>query len=290
MSVIEAYRRVSGTSTRQESTKRIEDAKLVSTATVQATKETLTPFLTFLTGGLAGVGVYAVSQNLAGATIGSLLAAIASAVSLRMEATRTQQRTSTEDRTFVFDTSVATLDRMLPVIIDRVMAAGLVPIFVADELDKVDDPKTRILGLVHHLKKLVAERAFFCFLTDRDYFDYVSGGGDSGYSREHTYFTHQLFVVFTPDALRHFLLEAVLVHPLAESPGMGDFHHDDPADYQVLPWVLLHRARMHPIDLRREVAMLYARRRAHASPRRGQDRRGVPARRAHADRRRNRAG
>ena len=251
MSVIEAYRRVSGTFTRQETSKRLDDATITSTTTVQAAKDAFMPFLSVLTGGLAAVGVYAVSENIATATIGSLVAAIASAVSLRVDRTRTQQRTSSEDRTFVFDTSVATLDRMLPVIIDRVIAAGLVPIFVADELDKVDDLQERILGLVHHLKKLVAERAFFCFLTDRDYFDHVSRGGDAGYSKEHTYFTHQLFVVFSPETLRRFILESVLVRPREDDATIGS---DDAADYQVLPWVLLHRSRMHPIDLRREIA------------------------------------
>ena len=251
MSVIEAYRRVSGTFTRQETTKRLDDATLTSTTTVQAAKDAFMPFLSVLTGGLAAVGVYAVSENFAIATIGSMIAAIASAVSLRVDRTRTQQRTSSEDRTFVFDTSVATLDRMLPVIIDRVTAAGLVPIFVADELDKVDDLQERILGLVHHLKKLVAERAFFCFLTDRDYFDHVSRGGDTGYSKEHTYFTHQLFVVFSPETLRRFILESILVKPRDDDPTISS---DDAADYQVLPWVLLHRSRMHPIDLRREIA------------------------------------
>ena len=123
MSVIEAYRRVSGTFTRQETSRRLDDATLTSTTTVQAAKDAFMPFLSVLTGGLAAVGVYAVSENIAIATIGSLIAAVASAVSLRVDRTRTQQRTSSEDRTFVFDTSVATLDRMLPVIIDRVIAA-----------------------------------------------------------------------------------------------------------------------------------------------------------------------
>ena len=49
--------------------------------------------------------------------------------------------------------------------------------------------------------------------------------------------------------------EAADARKLAEA-NAGKHTSGAEADYPVLPYVLLHRSRMHPIDLRRELALL----------------------------------
>ena len=50
---------------------------------------------------------------------------------------------------------------MIPLLIERVLDAGLAPVFVVDELDKVDGERStfaeRLREAVRHLRKLVAE-------------------------------------------------------------------------------------------------------------------------------------
>jgi hypothetical protein len=215
-----------------------------------AKADLLTPLYALLAGGLAGVGTGAAAQSwFAGATTG-LVAALGSALVFKTSWSRSRSATRVRQQNIIFDLSPATLDRVLPIFVARLLEAGLAPIFVVDELDKVDDLDIKMREMVHHLKKLVAESTFFCFLADREYFEkMVRNRRQTAYAVEYTYFTHDLFVVFSPARL-HAHLENVLQVQRAPASQRGQ----DDVDREVLPYVLLHRSRMHAIDLRRQLS------------------------------------
>jgi Cdc6-like AAA superfamily ATPase len=268
-SACEAYRRISGTFTSKQEDK--QGAKATEERKIEADlkgKEILGPIMPVLIGALAGTGVLATGVGDGpGAAFAGTFAAIASAFAFKYSSSRSRERSATREDLFIPDLSVATLDRVLPVLIERLHAAGLAPVFVIDELDKVDRLSTRIPEMIRRLKKLVAENAFFCFLTDRTYYEEMRERElKKPYSIEHTYFTHQLFIIFRHRDLHKFL-DDVLKSPDAPpdpppgslppaatiSPPLVKLERDD---CEVLPYVLLYAARMHSIDLRRELVLI----------------------------------
>lgn len=274
-SACEAYRRISGTFTSKQEDK--QSAKAADERKIEADlkgKELLGPILPVLVGALAGTGVWAteLATGLQAALAGTF-AAIASAFVFKYATSRSRERSATREDLFIPDLSVATLDRVLPVLIDRLHAASLAPVFVIDELDKVERLSIRIPEMVRRLKKLVAENAFFCFLTDRTYYEEMRERElKKPYSIEHTYFTHQVFIIFRHQDL-HGFLEDVLQPPHAlpepaqpsglapaivsptdrEVQNLIKLERDD---CEVLPYLLLYAARMHSIDLRRELVLI----------------------------------
>jgi hypothetical protein len=272
----DAYRRISGTLKQEDTAKEGADDKIeASRGLALAGRDLFNSLTALLSGALAGTGFLAGKAG----PVPSLLAGVATALgaSLVLKITRTRSRTRSRTREYSFlpDTSAATLDRVLPMLIDWLLDAGIAPIFLIDELDKVQDLPRRIVGLVRHLKKLVAERAFFCFLTDRAYFEQVKQQWEgAAYPIEYTYFTHQLYVTFSPGDFHQYLdrllqpptvpqprvapetapAEAVQAEPAVASQGASIA--EDVADSLVLPYVLLYRSKMHPLDLRRVVAQL----------------------------------
>lgn len=194
-SISDAYKRISGEYARTDKT----TSELVRTLETQlgqntASKEYLTAILPLITGGVAGVGAHAAGSGGLTATVSGVLAAFAAVVILNYTSKRTTSRSRAES--FIFDLSLATLDRAIPVLIRRLWHAGLAPIFVVDELDKVDDLEARMAQVVHHLKKLVAESAFFCFLTDREYFEaMLRESSNRAYPKEYTYYSRRVFSV-----------------------------------------------------------------------------------------------
>ena len=222
------------------------------------------PVIALLTGGLAGTGVLAANPSAyATAALAGLLGALTTSVVLKRSISWSRQRSVSREDLFVPNLSVATLDRVLPVLIERIRLAGLAPVFVVDELDKVVGLSQRITEMVRRLKKFVAENAFFCFLTDRLYFEEMrERTANAPYPIEYTYFTNQVFVAFKHQDL-HQYLGSVLEPPTAESAkeGVGVEQlvadreaYEYSADYPVLPYILLHASQMHPIDLHRQLA------------------------------------
>jgi hypothetical protein len=211
-----------------------------------------------ITGGLVGGGLALGHQSALEATVGGFVAAMGSSLVFKWSVSRSRGRAVKREYRFLFDTSMATLDRVLPVLLERLLAAGLAPVFVVDELDKVDHLSDRIFGMVRHLKKLVAESAFFCFLTDRSYFEEMRGRGERGaYPLEYSYFTHRLFVSYAPDNLHEYLGE-LLDEPGRRSSGVtpepaqgGAPPATVPPAYPLLRYMLLHRSEMHALELHR---------------------------------------
>src|SRR5215471_12027001 len=100
-------------------------------------------------------------------------AALIGGLSMTWSSRQMMKRERNLDYTFIFDRSKQTLERDLPLVIERIRHAGLAPIFVIDELDKLDAPRETIADLIGRLKHLTTDYGFFCFLTDREYYDTI---------------------------------------------------------------------------------------------------------------------
>src|SRR5205085_11620984 len=80
------------------------------------------------------------------------------------------------------------------------------------------------------------------------------------YSVEYTYFTNYLFITFAHTDLHNYLAQVLKKPELTLAPAMSPEAlkmsrdlNEEIADHAVLPYVLLHGAQMHPIDLRRQL-------------------------------------
>jgi hypothetical protein len=257
-SVCDAYRRISGKISRKDELKAGKTTKIDRSVDLDAKgKDLIAPVVALVTGAAVGAGALAAGQDARVAALAGVLTALAGAVVGKVSINRSRSRATTLEDLFIPDLSVATLDRILPVLLDRLRDAGLAPVFVVDELDKVEGLSERILDMIRRLKKLVAESACFCFLTDRSYFEEMRRRTAlMPYSIEHTYFTHQLFISFRHTDVREYL-QQILLKP-ADPPAGTDRKaaaqiREEQADHAVLPFILMHDAQMHPIDLQRQL-------------------------------------
>jgi hypothetical protein len=260
-SVCEAYRRISGKISRKDESKAGASEKAERSFEVDAKgKDLTTPLIAALTGGAVGAGTLVANQKPAVAALAGVVTALGAMVAGKISFSRTRQRSASLEDLFIPDLSVATLDRILPVLIDRLRDAGIAPVFVIDELDKVDALSTRIQDMIQRLKKLVAENACFCFLADRRYFEEMRQRTvRTPYSLEYTYFTHQIFVTFRHTDMRAYLENKILRKPMPVDGQDRDAARrvaEEQADYEVLPRILMHGAQMHPIDLLRQLSHL----------------------------------
>lgn len=162
---------------------------------------------TLLAGTAVGTAAFASGTTAAPGAIGAgVLAWLLGSVAFGLSGARSRTRTQTLDFSFLRDRSVETLDRELPVVIERIRDAGLAPIFMIDELDKIDDAAKTIEDIINRLKHLIADHGFFCFLTDRSYYEEVSRKvAERAYPKEHTYFSRRLLVSHQPGRLAAFL-------------------------------------------------------------------------------------
>lgn len=69
------------------------------------------------------------------------------------------------------DWSERRLERELPALLRRVKHAGFAPIFVLDELDKLEEQAQTLHAFLDLTKHIVRDHAAFLFLTNRDYFE-----------------------------------------------------------------------------------------------------------------------
>jgi hypothetical protein len=169
---------------------------------------------------------------------------------------RSRKQEESLDYTFIRDFSLQTLERDLPLVIDRVRAAGLAPVFVVDELDKVEGPGLDIGELIGQLKHLTTDYGFYCFLTGRDYYEDIEQKiAERIYPREHTNFSERLFVVYTPSELADFLGRTIVM----ESTSPNEEGYDELAR-AMLVRIVLHRSKLNTIDAMRELARWSARR------------------------------
>ena len=211
-----------------------------------------------------GPGLSDASNKLFAAAVGAMVAysggtahafaaggaALASLAVLSWSSSRSSRTKSSSEYSFLPDVTTQTLDRDLPIIIDRMRSLGLAPVFVVDEIDKVDRPDEAIRSLMRRLKQLTADYGFFCFLTDRDYFDRLESQLRTAvYPVEHTYFSHRLLVAYRADEIAAYL-RARIGTTLQESE--EGFVSERQAAL-LLGRVCLHRSELNVSQLTREI-------------------------------------
>ena len=251
----QAYRVVSGEVSYSDGTKdEASRSESVETAASLQGKDIADKALAVLTGGLAG-GAWMAQDGqpdpLIAVVIG-LATAVLAGVTFKYTGKRERKRSRTAEYSFIRKRDISTLDRELPVVIRRIREAGLAPVFVVDELDKIGDELDDAMAeLVRRLKHIVADRFFFCFLTDRDYFERLEKKSrDLPYPQEHTYFSQRLFILYRPENL-HRYLDNILKSD--EEPFPTD--NGPTAVFRaLLSRLLLHRAKLHAFDLQRELS------------------------------------
>jgi hypothetical protein len=132
------------------------------------------------------------------------------------------------------EVSTANLDRLLDLLVERAGEAGLAPVFMVDELDKVEDLSARLDGLFKRCKHFVSDKTFFCFLSERVFGERIStllSGWQ--YPKEATYFGEETFLRYTTTDLIEYLDR--IIKPAKE----------DRDDFYFLCAVLLHESQMH---------------------------------------------
>jgi hypothetical protein len=218
-------------------------------------KNAMNALFGLIAGGLVGAAaLFQQTWGLGGAAAAGLGTALVTQWGLTLTSARTRRQTVSTEYRFLRDLRVETLDRDLPLVIERIRDAGLAPVFLVDELDKIDGLESSMAQLVQRMKHLVADYSFFCFLTDRDYFEYLFDlSRREAYPREHTYFSHRLFVLYRPRDLHAYLDQ--LLQVTVGSP-QATVVTSDEVGKRALAHLLLHRAMMHTFDLQRELARL----------------------------------
>lgn len=206
-------------------------------------RETLNPLVGLLSGVLVGASVLQTSGLLA-ALLGSATAILTGAV-LDLSVRQFSQESQKLTYKVTLDTTPYALTRLLPALVTHLRETGLAPVFVVDELDKVKDQRHRLDALMSNLKAFVAEDAFFCFLTDRDYYEMLRLGGDQ---RPASYSDH-LFVCYRPAELRTWLAQIL-------EPDRGLSTPAERKERDLLVTGLLGRTRMQLGDLHRRLRAL----------------------------------
>ena len=200
----------------------------------------------------AGLGVGAAATTQTQPLLAALAgvgAALLSSITLSWSNKRSIGREMSTDYSFLPDRSVETLDRDLPMVIRRLRDVGLAPVFVVDELDKLDPDiiDTAMASLIDRLKLLLTDHAFFCFLADRAYFDRVEAAIEKDpYGREHTYYNDRLFIEFRATQLATYV---------TESTTAAD--DTDRLAQQILGRYVLHRAELNFIRLVRTMSQFW---------------------------------
>ena len=185
------------------------------------------------------------------AAIGGIVTAILTSFTFSITATRKRNKTFKRELTFIRDTSINTLNREIPLLIRRLKDAGYSPVFVVDELDKYLDDSNRVeyfQNRISELKHLIADRSFFCFLTDRNYYDYLADLiKQNPYPVEQTLFSRRLFVAYTSKDFHKYLKEGfdqALEEPLSK---------DQLIELQCFMLLAMFNARFHIGDLKKFV-------------------------------------
>jgi hypothetical protein len=211
--------------------------------------------LNALVGLSVGAGVGFTWDSNVGAVVGAALSVL-TFKTLDITDTATRTRSRDLQQVYTEHTGIGSVARLLPRLVATLRELGLAPVFVIDELDKIDNVAGRLADLLGDLKQLVAEEAFFCFLTDRSYYEHVHRTlAFEALPVEQTWFTERLYVHLTPGPIRHWLRHNLRIEGVDGVEADRD-RAEVVNDLDVWVPVLLFRARLHVHSLRRELARL----------------------------------
>jgi hypothetical protein len=258
--ICNAHQRISGDIKERDERKRGESSSSETTSGFNVKMvDALKPVASLLAGSaVAGGAAASGSHSLITSVMLGIVVALFSSITLTRTSRWNRKQERQLDKVFIPDLSLRTLDRVLPMLLDRLRLAGLAPVLVIDELDKVSDLANRIYGMVRCLKKLMAENVLSCFLTDRSYLEYLRiHGGEKAYGLTYSYFSHALLIAHQPSDIDTFLTELL---EIPTGPGDEVAAADlppvayDQLDADVLKWILRHRSQLHALALSRELA------------------------------------
>ena len=243
----QAFRIVSGNVKVEE--KRDDTASAKSS--IGVTAENLMPALTgLLAGGLAWTGLG--DQTPITRAFSALLTGTAATIVVKLTSSRERETKEGVSSNFIPKQDANALRRLLPQLVDSFRSVGLAPVFVVDELDKVEGIETRMETLMGYLKQFVSERAFFLFLTDRSYFELVEMRIAERERRiESTMFGERILLQYQIKDLHEYLDRII-----EEIPGVNptpDVVESRRKHRALLPYLLLFRSCMHPNELRRGI-------------------------------------
>ncbi len=117
--------------------------------------------------GVTGVMIVEKGADPVAALASGLAAGLVSALSLNLTSERNVKLNRAREYSFVPDRSEKALQRDFLVIIERLRNIGLAPVFMIDELDKIDDLHAVLSNFLNQLKQVTTDTGFFCFLADR---------------------------------------------------------------------------------------------------------------------------
>lgn len=173
------------------------------------------PAVSVLAGGVVTAGSAIGASGAGSAALLGVATALFSLLVFRLGGKRSRHDEYRRELTFLPKTDAASLERVLPELIERLQRAGLAPVIVIDELDKVDDlwRQLEAFDVLDHFKKLFAERVFTCLLVNRDFMEQLElAERTDPYSRYHSYFSRRAFVSFEPGEVHAYLERLLEAH------------------------------------------------------------------------------
>ncbi|WP_284268410.1 hypothetical protein [Bradyrhizobium iriomotense] len=264
----------------KEGAKSGEEAK----GSAKSSAEKLAPAaLGVAAGGLALAGSKDLGTTAMSVGVG-LIVWLASFLSVSYNVRRQVSKKLDRELDLEVDWSPERIERDLPILLKRVKDAGFAPIFIVDELDKLSDPTRKLDQFLHLAKHIVTDYGAFLFLTDRTYYEELLGSetppariggpmplaeanratppqngtaennpGDEGSydSYTSTFYTHRIFLNYTPDDYRRYLFK--LVDDRSWAPEEKRRHK-----LGLLAWgtILVYRSKMIPARFNRRLIAL----------------------------------
>jgi hypothetical protein len=250
----EAYRRCTGKLKREATDENSAGQKQESELKAAGGGKDLAQALMGLTAGVAaGSAAAAFGTKPAESALAGALTALASMFTFQFSRTSKREATVKEAVTFLPDTSASALVHRVLLLLRRLRQAGFVPVFMIDELDKVENLAVPLNRLASSLKFLFADEAFFCFLADRRYFLQLSQiNREQTNAIEKTTFTHQTFVRYETSDLYEYLSD--VIRPIGVIDPKSDVAMQLAADAEALRYILIQRSRMLMFELSRAIA------------------------------------
>lgn len=131
--------------------------------------------------------------------------------SLSFSSSTTRKSNDSLEYSFIRKPDASTLERDLPLVISRTREAGLTPVFLIDELDKVTgNGMAEIKTIMRRLKHLVADFGFFCFLVNRHCFGEIEREiRDRIYPEAHTLFSTRILLYPDPLATIRYIIAQI---------------------------------------------------------------------------------